>query len=138
MHESMFYTNVAGCLVALVLALLSGHLVGGVKFSIAQPEGLLPIVGTGPEARLLTGSIRPRPDRARGCGAAMILAQAPATGSQPNPEQVLLAILLYSISSAVGQNFVYFTVTEFGPLILTTVTTVRKIFSTLTLTLTLA
>merc|ERR1712106_602334 len=41
------------------------------------------------------------------------------------------AILLYSVSSAVGQNFVYFTVTEFGPLILTTVTTVRKIFSTL-------
>ena len=106
MHESMFYTNVAGCLVALVLALLSGHLVGGVKFSIAQPEVLLPIVGTGPEARLLTGSIRPRPDRARGCGAAMILAQAPAPGSQPNPEQVLLAILLYSISSAVGQNSV--------------------------------
>ena len=53
MHESMFYTNVAGCLVALVLALLSGHLVGGVKFSIAQPEVLLPIVaivGTGPAA----------------------------------------------------------------------------------------
>ena len=52
MHESMFYTNVAGCLVALVLALLSGHLVGGVKFSIAQPEVRLPIVaivGTGPE-----------------------------------------------------------------------------------------
>uniref|UniRef100_A0A7S0ER98 Uncharacterized protein n=1 Tax=Phaeocystis antarctica TaxID=33657 RepID=A0A7S0ER98_9EUKA len=82
MHESMFYTNVAGCLVALVLAILSGHLVGGIKFSMAQPE-------------------------------------------------VLMAILLYSVSSAVGQNFVYFTVTEFGPLILTTVTTVRKIFSTL-------
>ena len=89
MHESMFYTNVAGCLVALVLALLSGHLVGGVKFSIAQPEVRLPIVaivGTGPEARLLTGSIRPRPDRARGCGAAMILAQAPAPASKPNPD----------------------------------------------------
>ena len=110
MHESMFYTNVAGCLVALVLALLSGHLVGGVKFSIAQPEVRLPIVaivGTGPEAPgLLTSSIRPRPDRARGCGAAMILAQAAATGSKPNPEQVLLATLLYSISSAVGQNSV--------------------------------
>ena len=38
MHESMFYTNVAGCLVALVLAVLSGHLVGGIKFSMAQPE----------------------------------------------------------------------------------------------------
>ena len=59
MHESMFYTNVAGCLVALVLALLSGHLVGGVKFSIAQPEVRLPIVaivGTGPgEARFTHG-----------------------------------------------------------------------------------
>ena len=38
MHESMLYTNVAGCLVALVLAILSGHLVGGIKFSMAQPE----------------------------------------------------------------------------------------------------
>jgi len=82
MHESMFYTNLAGCLVALVLALATGHLVGGIKFGMAHPE-------------------------------------------------VLAAILLYSFSSAVGQNFVYFTVTEFGPLILTTVTTVRKIFSTL-------
>ena len=36
----------------------------------------------------------------------MILAQAPAPASKPNPEQVLLAILLYSISSAVGQNSV--------------------------------
>ena len=41
MHESMFYTNVAGCLVALVLALLTGHLVSGVKFCAAQarPQG---------------------------------------------------------------------------------------------------
>jgi len=45
--------------------------------------------------------------------------------------EALSAILVYSLSSAVGQNFVYFTVTEFGPLILTTVTTTRKIFSTL-------
>ena len=45
--------------------------------------------------------------------------------------QVLSAILLYSLSSAVGQNFVYFTLTQFNPLVLTTVTTTRKIFSTL-------
>jgi len=32
---------------------------------------------------------------------------------------------------AVGGNFVYFTLTQFNPLVLTTVTTVRKIFSTL-------
>eukprot|EP00321_Phaeocystis_globosa_P016435 CAMPEP_0118817308 /NCGR_PEP_ID=MMETSP1162-20130426/5338_1 /TAXON_ID=33656 /ORGANISM="Phaeocystis Sp, Strain CCMP2710" /LENGTH=343 /DNA_ID=CAMNT_0006747401 /DNA_START=3 /DNA_END=1034 /DNA_ORIENTATION=+ len=44
---------------------------------------------------------------------------------------VLNAILIYSLASAVGQLFVYFTVTEFGPLLLTTVTTTRKIFSTL-------
>jgi UDP-galactose transporter B1 len=47
-----------------------------------------------------------------------------------NPE-VLMAILVYSLASAVGQNFIYYTVTEFGPLLLTTVTTTRKIFSTL-------
>lgn len=45
--------------------------------------------------------------------------------------QVLSAILMYSLSSAVGQNFVYYTLTQFDPLVLTTVTTTRKIFSTL-------
>ena len=40
-------------------------------------------------------------------------------------------MLIYSLASAVGQNFIYYTVTEFGPLLLTTVTTTRKIFSTL-------
>jgi len=44
---------------------------------------------------------------------------------------VLVAVLIYSLASAVGQNFIYYTVTEFGPLLLTTVTTTRKIFSTL-------
>merc|ERR1719152_859591 len=46
-----------------------------------------------------------------------------------NPE-VIQAILIYSVSSAVGQNFIYYTITQFNPLILTTVTTTRKIFST--------
>lgn len=82
MHESMLYTNLSGCLVALLLAAISGHLGGGIKFCQAHPEAFA-------------------------------------------------AILVYSLSSAVGQNFVYFTVTEFGPLVLTTVTTTRKIFSTL-------
>jgi len=45
--------------------------------------------------------------------------------------QMLYAILVYSLSSAVGGNFVYFTLTQFNPLVLTTVTTTRKIFSTL-------
>merc|ERR1719263_1973784 len=39
--------------------------------------------------------------------------------------------MVYSISSAVGQNFIYYTITEFNPLVLTTVTTTRKIFTTL-------
>ena len=47
------------------------------------------------------------------------------------PAQVLKAIMIYSLASAVGQNFVYFTLTQFDPLVLTTVTTTRKIFSTL-------
>ena len=41
------------------------------------------------------------------------------------------AILVYSLASAVGQNFIYYTITEFGPLVNTTVTTTRKMFSTL-------
>jgi len=82
MHESMLWTNLSGCLMALLLALCTGHLFSGLRFCRAHPE-------------------------------------------------VLRAIIIYSLSSAVGQNFVYFTLTQFNPLILTTVTTTRKIFSTL-------
>jgi UDP-galactose transporter B1 len=46
-----------------------------------------------------------------------------------NPE-VINAIIIYSLASAVGQNFIYYTITQFNPLILTTVTTTRKIFTT--------
>jgi len=46
-----------------------------------------------------------------------------------NPE-CFKAIVIYSVSSAVGQNFIYYTITQFDPLVLTTVTTTRKIFST--------
>ena len=45
--------------------------------------------------------------------------------------QCMNAIIIYSLASAVGQNFVYYTLTQFNPLVLTTVTTTRKIFSTL-------
>jgi len=82
MHESMFYTNLSGALVALVLAAVGGQLMPGVQFCLAYPE-------------------------------------------------VMTAILIYSLSSAVGQNFIYYTITQFSPLLLSTVTTTRKIFSTL-------
>jgi len=44
--------------------------------------------------------------------------------------KVLKAIVSYSLASAVGQNFIYHTITSFDVLVLTTVTTTRKIFST--------
>jgi UDP-galactose transporter B1 len=47
-----------------------------------------------------------------------------------NPE-VINAIMIYSLASAVGQNFIYYTITQFNPLVLTTVTTTRKIFTTI-------
>lgn len=40
------------------------------------------------------------------------------------------AVLVYSFASAIGQNFIYYTITNFDVLVLTTVTTTRKIFST--------
>ena len=75
-------TNASGFLVALLFAIVSGHLVGGIKFCAKHPP-------------------------------------------------MLVAILIYSLASALGGNFVYFTLTQFNPLVLTTVTTTRKIFSTL-------
>jgi len=82
MHESMLYTNLSGCIVAVVLAFAAGQLTDGVAFCLKYPE-------------------------------------------------VMQALIIYSLASAVGQNFIYYTVTEFSPLLLTTVTTTRKIFSTL-------
>ena len=40
------------------------------------------------------------------------------------------AIGAYALSSVIGQLFVYYTITEFDSLVLSTVTTTRKIFST--------
>ena len=38
MHESMLWTNVSGFLVAFLLALLSGHLFGGIAFCAKHPQ----------------------------------------------------------------------------------------------------
>mmetsp|Transcript_11256 Transcript_11256/g.32373 ORF Transcript_11256/g.32373 Transcript_11256/m.32373 type:complete len:377 (+) Transcript_11256:78-1208(+) len=47
-----------------------------------------------------------------------------------NPE-ILNSIVKFAICSAVGQSFVFYTIAHFDPLVLTTVTTTRKIFSVL-------
>jgi UDP-galactose transporter B1 len=47
-----------------------------------------------------------------------------------NPE-ILSKIIKFAICSAVGQSFIFFTIANFDPLILSTVTTTRKIFSVL-------
>jgi len=43
--------------------------------------------------------------------------------------EILAAIVKFSICSAIGQSFIFFTISNFDPLILSTVTTTRKIFS---------
>jgi UDP-galactose transporter B1 len=47
-----------------------------------------------------------------------------------NPE-IMNKIMLFSACSAVGQSFIFFTISNFEPLVCTTVTTTRKIFSVL-------
>jgi len=47
-----------------------------------------------------------------------------------NPE-ILSKIVQFSICSAVGQSFIFYTLAHFDPLVLSTVTTTRKIFSVL-------
>lgn len=47
-----------------------------------------------------------------------------------NPE-IFSKIVQFSICSAIGQSFIFYTLANFDPLILTTVTTTRKIFSVL-------
>ena len=47
-----------------------------------------------------------------------------------NPE-ILTKILYFAICSAVGQSFIFYTIANFDPLVLSTITTTRKIFSVL-------
>jgi solute carrier family 35 (UDP-galactose transporter), member B1 len=47
-----------------------------------------------------------------------------------NPE-ILNNIIKFAICSAVGQSFIFYTIANFDPLVLSTVTTTRKIFSVL-------
>lgn len=47
-----------------------------------------------------------------------------------NPE-IFKNILMFSLCSAVGQAFIFFTISNFDPLVCTTVTTTRKVFSVL-------
>jgi solute carrier family 35 (UDP-galactose transporter), member B1 len=47
-----------------------------------------------------------------------------------NPE-ILSKIVKFAICSAVGQSFIFYTIANFDPLVLSTVTTTRKIFSVL-------
>merc|ERR1712224_1043704 len=47
-----------------------------------------------------------------------------------NPE-IMGKIARFAVCSAVGQSFIFYTIANFDPLILSTVTTTRKIFSVL-------
>jgi solute carrier family 35 (UDP-galactose transporter), member B1 len=47
-----------------------------------------------------------------------------------NPE-IMTKIVKFAICSAIGQSFIFFTIANFDPLVLSTVTTTRKIFSVL-------
>ena len=47
-----------------------------------------------------------------------------------NPE-ILSKIIKFAVCSAVGQSFIFYTISNFDPLVLSTVTTTRKIFSVL-------
>jgi UDP-galactose transporter B1 len=44
---------------------------------------------------------------------------------------ILNKILKFALCSAVGQSFIFYTISEFDPLVCSTVTTTRKVFSVL-------
>merc|ERR1712157_574651 len=44
---------------------------------------------------------------------------------------ILTKVVLFAVCSAIGQSFIFFVVSEYGPLKNATVTTTRKIFSVL-------
>eukprot|EP01083_Nonionella_stella_P084243 233154_1 len=70
------------------------------------------------------------------CGTAVVVALALGEFTSglafcaSNPD-IFPMIVKFSLCSAIGQSFVFFTIAHFDPLVLTTVTTTRKIFSVL-------
>jgi solute carrier family 35 (UDP-galactose transporter), member B1 len=70
------------------------------------------------------------------CGTALVIAAVLGEltkGFQfcvDNPD-ILQKIVKFAICSAVGQSFIFYTIAQFDPLVLSTVTTTRKIFSVL-------
>ena len=56
-----------------------------------------------------------------------------ASGSKfclDNPK-ILTMIMKFALVSAIGQSFIFYTIANFSPLVCTTVTTTRKVFSVL-------
>lgn len=53
----------------------------------------------------------------------------PQLNAAPYPFPGQCYVLGLSLASAAGQNFVYFTITSFNPLVCTTISTTRKFFT---------
>lgn len=70
------------------------------------------------------------------CGTALVIAgglgefTSGVSFCANNPE-ILAKIIRFALCSAVGQSFIFYTIANFDPLVLSTVTTTRKIFSVL-------
>lgn len=70
------------------------------------------------------------------CGTAMVVALGLGEFTSgfafcaANPE-ILSKVVKFALCSAVGQSFIFYTIANFDPLVLSTVTTTRKIFSVL-------
>ena len=114
----MLWTNASGCIVAAGLGLLTGQLIEGIAFCTRHPEVLVHHHRRHPAIVIIIGVI---------IDIIIIVVVVVIISTYHHyddefPHQVLRAVLLYSISSAVGQNFIYYTITQFNPLVLTTVT----------------
>jgi solute carrier family 35 (UDP-galactose transporter), member B1 len=70
------------------------------------------------------------------CGTALVIATglgemwSGTAFAIANPE-ILIKIIKFAVCSAIGQSFIFYVVANFDPLVLSTVTTTRKIFSVL-------
>ena len=58
-----------------------------------------------------------------------LLPFSPCNVLSPVPVPAQSAVLGFSLAAACGQNFIYFTISNFNPLVCTTITTTRKFFT---------
>lgn len=129
-YDFMFWTNLYMMCVALVIATVLGEVSSGMAYCSANPEifNLWVWISIGLCAWLVSLSSLIKSNENWPKPRALLPHPFSSIFSLPWPSD---RIVKFSMCSAIGQSFIFYCVSVFDPLVCSTVTTTRKIFSVL-------